>query len=468
MRIRYLLIILVAALIPRLCLFAVNIPHPERWITPDSVGYHNLGYNLLHHGTFSQSDKPPLALDYDRVPIYPLYVSMMYAISGNRDSAVIFSQLFLSAATCWFLFLTVRQILGQRWALAAALAQAFSLSSIVACQYLLTETLFTLMLSIQLYLAILYKETGRNKNDSREKDASVGPAPSPVTPDLRLLTAATILLGLMTLCRPISLLWIIPQCFLLLCETRLPILKRLTRIALSIALFALVLFPWMLRNRIQDGAWFLTTNAGYTVFFHNVAALEARRTGQSAEKLRQQWDRETQAEFAANPQHYRTAHEQNAYRMARAKEKIRQAPFLYARLHFQPYILLPNITSFFELIGQTQPHRGTLDVLNREGLLAAVRHYFGNRTDLIALGVPWIILLMTIYAGVCLGLLRWLLTRNWINLLLFLAFAEYYLLLPGPVTLPRYREPAMPMLILTAAVGLAWIGKNKNKELKKY
>jgi 4-amino-4-deoxy-L-arabinose transferase-like glycosyltransferase len=274
---------------------------------------------------------------------------------------------------------------------------------------------------------------------------------------LVFLVAATVMVGLMTLCRPISLLWIIPQCFILLCETRLRFSRRLARVVLSIVVFAATLFPWYLRNRIQDGAWFLTTNTGYTLLLHNAATLEARRTRQSAEALRAEWNRETEAEFAAHPDRYRTAHEQNAYRVRRARALICQAPLLYARLHLQPYVLLPNITAFFELIGQTQPHRGTLDVLNRLGLAAAARHYFGDRAWLVAFVAPWIALLGLIYLGVCLGLMRWLAQRRWIELLLFLAFAVYYLLLPGPVTPPRFREPAMPMMILTAVAGFVWV-----------
>jgi len=435
MRLRIALLILLVSLLPRVWLFVADLNHQDRWFTPDSAGYRDLGRNLLHGRVFSQADKPPYFLDFERVPVYPLFVAGVFAASGDREWAVVLAQILLSAATCWLLYLTARRVVGEKWALAAALAQALSLSSIVACQFLLTETLFTFLLAVQLWLAFRYKERG----------------------GIRVLILAGVVLGLMTLCRPISLLWIIPQCFILLCETRVLFPRRLFHVALSVLIFAATVFPWYLRNRIQDGAWFLTTNTGYTLFMHNVAALEARRTGQSAEALRAEWNRETEAEFAAHTDRYRAAHEQNAYRVRRARALIRRAPLLYARLHFQPYILLPNITAFFELIGQTQPHRGTLDVLNRQGLAAAARHYFGDRAWLVAFVAPWIALLGLIYLGVCLGLARWLAQRRWIELLFFLAFAVYYLLLPGPVTLPRYREPAMPMMILTAAAGFAWV-----------
>jgi serine/threonine protein kinase len=59
--------------------------------------------------------------------------------------------------------------------------------------------------------------------------------------------------------------------------------------------------------------------------------------------------------------------------------------------------------------------------------------------------------------GAALGVLRHLLERRWIDCFFFLAFAVYYLILPGPISMPRYREPAMPMLILTAVTGFAWV-----------
>jgi hypothetical protein len=40
------------------------------------------------------------------------------------------------------------------------------------------------------------------------------------------------------------------------------------------------------------------------------------------------------------------------------------------------------------------------------------------------------------------------------ELVLFLAFVEYYLFLPGAITAPRYQIPALPLAVTLAAVGL--------------
>ena len=60
---------------------------------------------------------------------------------------------------------------------------------------------------------------------------------------------------------------------------------------------------------------------------------------------------------------------------------------------------------------------------------------------------------------------RW--KSKWYAIFVFLAFAEYYFFLPGPITAPRYQLPALPILTLMAAFGLIqgwdWV-KRRRKE----
>ncbi|MBN1866387.1 glycosyltransferase family 39 protein [Candidatus Sumerlaeota bacterium] len=435
MRPRHWILLAALALAARLWLWAVNLDRPERCFTPDSEGYHQLALNLLHHGVFSQAKAEPLVPDFFRAPLYPLLLAAVYGVSGDRVGVAIFVQVLASAATCVLLFFVYAPIVGKRWALAGATVQAVSLSSIVSCQYILTETLFTALLAVQLGLVLRYVRRG----------------------EAAVLAWATIVLALMTLCRPISLPWIALQCAALLFERRRPWRSRLFRIALSLAIFAALLFPWYLRNRLRDGHFFFTSmNLGHQFLNYHLPALESRRTGETAQAVRERLRREVRAEFAAHPERYGSQWARDRFATRYALTRVKQYPVGLAMQHFRIQVLLPRINSLFELLGLTVGQRGTLDVMNREGVWAGVRHYFGGKLWLVGLAMPWLALLGAVYAAMGVGLVRWLWERNVLMLALFVGFVAYYLILPASAGEPRFREPAMPMMILAALAGASW------------
>ncbi len=46
--------------------------------------------------------------------------------------------------------------------------------------------------------------------------------------------------------------------------------------------------------------------------------------------------------------------------------------------------------------------------------------------------------------------------RSWMMILLFLLLSGYYLLMPGPIAVPRYQLPALPFLCLAAGYGIVY------------
>ena len=135
-----------------------------------------------------------------------------------------------------------------------------------------------------------------------------------------------------------------------------------------------------------------------------------------------------------------------SYKLAKAQALIGANKWTYLRFHFQPPILLPDAPSFFELLKLTHTGRGTLDVLHRQGLFAAVKHYFGDRMWLLLPLIPAVIIIGLTYLGCLIELRRWLWRREW-----FLGFFFLYLVLPGPVIMPRYHMPALPLMCIMAA-----------------
>jgi len=115
---------------------------------------------------------------------------------------------------------------------------------------------------------------------------------------------------------------------------------------------------------------------------------------------------------------------------------------------------LPGAPSLLEVMGLTVGQRGTSDVLHKQGLLAATRHYFADNITAMVLAVPMVLLLAVKYlaAGTCLirkARLR-MPAEAWLILLIVIVST----LMPGPFGLPRYRVPFEPLLSVTAAAGI--------------
>ena len=79
---------------------------------------------------------------------------------------------------------------------------------------------------------------------------------------------------------------------------------------------------------------------------------------------------------------------------------------------------------------------------------------------------PLLIPVLITYAGALWMLIRQL--RDWrreyVALLIFLAFAEYYFFLPGPITVPRYQLPALPVLTVLAGAALCLLFEKIRKK----
>ena len=119
-------------------------------------------------------------------------------------------------------------------------------------------------------------------------------------------------------------------------------------------------------------------------------------------------------------------------------------------------------------MGATVSDRGTMGVLKKDGIFAAIKHYFGENyiwflLCLIPLLVPVGILYLASFCRLGHDLINW--KKTYPELLIFLAFAEYYLFLPGAITAPRYQLPALPVLCTLAACALWKLMQKKNVEI---
>ena len=213
----------------------------------------------------------------------------------------------------------------------------------------------------------------------------------------------------------------------------------------------------MWRNHRLGAGFTVDTNTGSTLYYYNAVALESVVTGEPEVAVRARFEERERLAFEATPERDATVRQREAYRVSQALHEFARHPWTYARLHLQPAILLPDAPTFFESLGLTRTRRGTLDVLLRRGFGPALRNYFGDRLSLVWWLAPALAVVAITYAGYLLQLWLWVRRRDLDALLLGAAFFLYYLVLPGPIAMPRYLLPALPLICVGAGLGLTWL-----------
>ncbi|HNT67032.1 MAG TPA: glycosyltransferase family 39 protein [bacterium] len=425
---RQFLVILVLAALLRLIFLAVIIPHPERTVRRDTPTYVRPAENILNGLPFSE----PGIECARRTPVYPLFLAAVFKVLGHSLLAVAAVQIMLSVLSVALLFFLARLFAPERAALFAALLFALSLNSIVYSIYILSETLFTLLFLSMVFVLVVFAHRQ----------------------NLQWIFIAGIFTGLAILCRPLGqfLPVVITGWILLIGGNFRNKIKTLVLYLLPILLLVL---PWMVRNQKACGTFTISTISSYNLLFTYAVALEADLTDQNEETIREKI-RQKFMQTMSPP-----TKESDAARAARlqkewAWEIIKKHPFRYAKIHLAglPHTFLPNITDLFEIAGATDGGKGTLAILNRDGLFAAVRHYFSGRIELLFFAVPFVLVLFTTYLCMIFGFFRSLSRQKFALLFLLIVPSLLLLISSGPASVPRFRAPVMPIICLFAGIGL--------------
>jgi len=150
--------IFLIALSLRILLFTgILLSNPKGFLTnTDSNQYWQIAENILNHSSFSLSNTQPITPDHSRTPFYPLFISLLKWL-GLDVAGIIFIQILVSAATCLMVILLTYKLVGS-WkpAYLAGAIVAFDIPSIVYANSLLTETVFTFLLTLSILFLWLY------------------------------------------------------------------------------------------------------------------------------------------------------------------------------------------------------------------------------------------------------------------------------------------------------------------------
>lgn len=212
----------------------------------DASGYHILAVNLLETGGLTWDGETPTSF---RMPGYPLFLAVVYAIAGPAPVAVRLAHAVLSAMTVIPVYFIGRRLGGKSVAAVAAVGVALHPFLLYMTGWVYSETLFFLLLWTGIWLFILALDHG-----------------SP-----RSAVLAGLTLGMATLVRPEIV--VLPLCvagliWLLLRRPRPSI--RAAIIAQTVLLA--VVLPWTVRNvMVQRSPVLLTTNTGAVFYGGNNA-----------------------------------------------------------------------------------------------------------------------------------------------------------------------------------------------------
>jgi 4-amino-4-deoxy-L-arabinose transferase-like glycosyltransferase len=218
----------------------------------DSNGYWNIAYNLKEYGEYSLNPEPPLITDYFRPPLYPLFIypTLWFDASGNSIPLL---QIVLDLITCWLVYKSVLALTQrENFARIGGLLFALNFPAIVFCNYVLSETLFLLLITAFVYFTI----------HALEKFS------------LKYIFYCGIVGGLAVLCKPVAFYLFGVTVFFYLIK-KFEWRKKIVGILCFTVVFYSVQFPWMYRNHQQTGNYFVSILGEHLINRYHAAHVES-------------------------------------------------------------------------------------------------------------------------------------------------------------------------------------------------
>jgi 4-amino-4-deoxy-L-arabinose transferase-like glycosyltransferase len=223
--------ILVIALVYRVALLILK---RKEEITSDALDYHSLALSLMKW----EYQVPGTKLDQFRTPGYPFFISLIYRLFGTDQLPVFAVQIIINLASIYLTYLIGCMMFGQLTGIIAAILLCIDPDFVYHIYDILTETLFTFLLLLSIYLMLLFDRTG----------ALVYP----------ILTGLT--LSVMTYIKPGAGLLPVVYCLFL----------PFYEVTFLIGFYVAPLIPWLIRNYTKYGYSRLCSISGYNLLVFNI------------------------------------------------------------------------------------------------------------------------------------------------------------------------------------------------------
>lgn len=369
-------------------------------------------------------------------PGYPLFLVLFSSLRS-----VVAAQALLGTLTCLVATFFAWRQWGPRAALVAALIAGFDLPSIVYCAFILSETLFTLVLATAIVLQLWCL--------SRSRFDLVA---------MCCCLLAALLFGWAAMVRPIAQLLVVftPVPALLLPGRSLKVRAGLALACLAIP--ASIIVGWSLRNYEKRGIFRFSTVSASNIYLWRAADVTAYLTGKTWDQVLWEFQASLDKESRAS----------GSVEIDRAHEMERRGVAILAG---HPWVTAYLACRHFLWLFVT-PGRGAISVfaLARTAMAAFLAETHWKDTSplrRLVFGPPLLSILVVlellltafIWVGVVLALRRIRYGQSGqaaLVLIPLLATLLLFVLSAGPEGEARFRVPAVPLLAIVAACG--WSG----------
>ena len=410
-----------------ICALAGHVP----LVSTDTPTYTNPARSFMAQGVFSQDEAPPYAIDTLRTPGYPLLVAAVWTLTGTTSAVpVAVLQVVLSTVAVGFVFAAGYRLAGRSVAIIAGLLLAIESLSAAMGSYLMSDSLYQLCVAVWMFLLVRFvaDRTWRN------------------------LVAASVIAGLGLYVRPVGLLFPLATALLALWAAALPWPRRLGQAAVAIAIAAIIVLPWCLRNHLGADTWELTTIASRNMLVYRAAKVMSMAEGKEFYK---EAPAILQAEAQARTPPEATPGQRTRTQRAVAVEYMMRHPYLTAKAHAQGAVvllLIPDRWSVPHLLGVDE-QGGILH--GSSGWVGKIRRLWRQYHGLTLAYMIWSgLFLAALWIAALVGwTAMWRSGRRVAAMAALLPLACLIAASAVPESEPRLRVPLMVPLVILSAVG---------------
>ena len=407
----------------------------------DAYQYDNSARALLETGRFAASPETSDEPETRRTPGYPLFIAAVYSVFGLRHFPVIAIQIFISILTIALTYAIARTLFKPSVALLSGIILSLDVSSFLESQQLLTETLFTFLLTIAVFAGVYLFLNKKNR--------------------LKWALALGIALALSVLVRPIGYYLVFPIIMGLFVYGIF--IKWQWKEVLGVVM--MVLIPWIVliggwhaRNFIAADSYEFSTIRGEILFDYEAARIIARKDDTTREE----------AVSILHASVANTADRSSNFYAQKGLSVIREYPliFIQNKLYGVRTILLgPRVNALFTYLGIPAEGGGVVRDLIKLSGKEYIQKWPIDNTLQFAISMSAIIFLHVICAAAVLSV--WGIIRRKNKMLVIHLFTWgvilYLLILSSPT--PRSRVPIMPFIAIYAAVGLHFSARYLSKRV---
>jgi len=225
-----LILIIIASLIVKIVLIVKY--KNNLTLSSDDLNYVKSAVVLVKRGIyiFHNLNEPTVFV----TPVYPFFLALVFKLFGTGFAglqAARIIQAVISSVTILLVYLIAGKLFNKNVALLAAFLVAFYVPNIVTVGYMLTETLFTMLLCLLLYFSLLFA-----KKPKKTGFVFLG-----------------VLWAVATLCRPTIALYPIFLFVYLFWSERIKIVEMIKLGTVMFLAFVAVVSPWWIRNYREYG-----------------------------------------------------------------------------------------------------------------------------------------------------------------------------------------------------------------------